>query len=125
MKHGLSYVQMKNVAGNFVSPSDENVSAAAINAKWDESNGFNVVMTDQPGATSWPMSFASFVLVRKISSDPERSREMLKYFKYSLRYGGLKAVEYDYTPLPEAVTAIVRASWNNIVDDKGVPIYKD
>lgn len=125
MKHGLSYVQMKNLAGNFVSPSDENVSAAAINAKWDESNGFNVVMTDQPGATSWPMSFASFVLVRRQSPDPERSREMLKYFKYSLRYGGLKAVEYDFTPLPEAVTSIIRASWNNIVDDKGVPVYKD
>jgi phosphate transport system substrate-binding protein len=125
MKQGLSYVQLKNQAGNFVSPSDENVSAAAVNAKWDESNGFNVVMTDQPGATSWPMSFASFVLVRKQSADPERSREMLKYFKYSLRYGGLKAVEYDYTPLPEEVTSIVRASWNNIVDEKGQPVFKD
>lgn len=125
MKHGLSYVQLKNQAGNFISPSYENVAAAADSAKWDVTNGFNEVLTDQPGASSWPMSFASFVLVRKQSASPERTRDMLKYFKYSLRYGGLKAVEYDYIPLPEAVTATVRASWSAIVDDKGIPVYKD
>ena len=125
MKHGLSYVQLKNLAGNFISPSYENVAAAASNARWDQSNGFNEVLTDQPGATSWPMSFASFVLVRKQSSTPERSREMLKYFKYSLRYGGLKAIENEYIPLPDGVTSIVRTSWGAIVDDKGVPVYKE
>jgi phosphate transport system substrate-binding protein len=125
MKHGLSYTQLKNQAGNFISHSFENVAAAAGNAKWDESNGFNVVLTDQPGATSWPMSFASYVLVRKQSANAERSKEMLKYFKYNLRYGGLKAIEYDYIPMPEEVTATVRASWSGIVDDKGVSIYKN
>jgi phosphate transport system substrate-binding protein len=125
MKHGLSYVQMKNQAGIFVSPSFDNVAAAAANATWDVSNGFNVVLTDQPGASSWPMSFASFLLVRKQSATPERSKELLKFFKYNLRYGGLKAIENDHIPLPEDVTAIVRASWVGIVDDKGVPVYKD
>jgi phosphate transport system substrate-binding protein len=125
MKHGLSYVQLKNQAGNFVSPSFDNVAAAAANAKWDVSNGFNVVLTDQPGATSWPMSFASFLLVRKQSDTPERRRELLKFFKYNFRYGGLKAIENDHIPLPEDVTTTVRASWSGFVDDKGVPVYKD
>ena len=125
LKNKLSYVQMKNKAGNFVSPSDENVSAAAVNAKWDESTGFDVVLSDQPGATSWPITSASFVLVRKLSEQPERSREILKYFKYSLRYGGLKAVQYDFIPLPESVTSVVRSSWKSIVDEKGEPVFKD
>lgn len=125
MKHSLSYVQLKNQAGNFISPSFDNVIAAAANAKWDVSNGFNVVLTDQPGASTWPMSFASFLLVRKQSATPERSRELLKFFKYNFRHGGLKAYEYEYIPLPEEVTATVRASWGGIVDDKGVPVYKD
>lgn len=125
MKNGLAYVQMKNKAGKFISPSDENISAAAVHAKWDESNGFGVVLTDQPGANSWPLSMASFVLVRKLSENPERSREVLKYFKYSLRYGGLKAIQYDYIPLPEAVISVVRASWDGIVDDKGMALLKD
>jgi phosphate transport system substrate-binding protein len=125
MKYKLSYVKIKNKAGNFISPSDENVSAAAVNAKWDESDGFDVVLTDQPGATSWPMSNTSFILMRKLSENPERSREVLKYFKYSLRYGGLQAVQFDYIPLPDSVTSIVRASWNSVVDEKGVPVLKD
>lgn len=125
MKHGLAYVQLKNKAGNFISPSDENISAAAVNAKWEESNGMDIVLTDQSGPSSWPLSMASFALVRKVSDNPERSREVLKYFKYSLRYGGLKAVQYDYIPLPDSVRNVVRASWRNIVDEKGVPVFKD
>ena len=125
MKNGLVYVQMKNKAGLFISPSDENISAAAVNASWDESNGFDVVLTDQPGASSWPLSMASFALINKVSAHPERTREILKYFKYSLRYGGLKAVQYDYIPLPDAVSSVVRAGWANIVDEKGVPVFKD
>jgi len=125
MKNGMAYVQMKNKAGNFVSPSDENVSAAAEKATWDESTGFNVVLSDQPGATSWPITNASFVLMLKTSVHPERSREVLKYFKYSLRYGGLKAVEHDYIALPASVAAVVHSSWKSLVDDKGEPVLKD
>ena len=125
MENKLAYTQMKNKAGNFVSPSDENISAAAENATWDPSTGFDVVLSEQPGATSWPITSASFVLIRKISENPERSREVLKYFKYSLRYGGLKAVQHDYIPLPEAITTIVRSSWKSIVDANGEPVLKE
>jgi phosphate transport system substrate-binding protein len=125
MKNRLTYVQLKNNAGKYVSPSDENISAAAINAKWDESNGFEVVLTDQPGDTSWPLCFASYVLMPKVSTHPESSRELLKYFKYSLRYGGLKAVQFDFIPLPEAVRSIITPSWNSIVDEQGQPILKN
>jgi len=125
MKAGLSYVQLKNKAGNYVSPSDENVSSAASNAKWDESNGFGVVLTDQSGPSSWPLSMASFALFHKVADNPERTREAIKYFKYSLRYGGLKAVQYDYVPLPDSVRAVVRPSWGSIVDDKGTKIIKE
>lgn len=125
MKNGLSYTQLKNKAGKFVSPSDENISAAAENANWDANNGFAVVLTDQPGANSWPLSMASYALMSKNPEDAERSREALRYFKYSLRYGGLKAIQYDYIPLPESVKTKVRSSWNVIVDSKGGPVLKD
>ena len=125
MKNGLNYVQMKNRAGKFISPSDENISASAINANWDEGNGFDVVLTDQPGANSWPLSMASYALLHKVSEHPERTRETLKYFKYSLRYGGLNAVQHDFIPLPGSVQSVVRASWKNIVDESGVPVLKE
>jgi len=125
MKNRLSYAQLRNQSGKFISPSDENISAAAENAKWDESNGLDVVLTDQPGASSWPLSMASYALMRKVSEQPERSREVLNYFKYSLRYGALRAVQNDFIPLPESVTAVVRSSWKAVVDNKGVPVLKN
>jgi len=125
MKNGLAYAQLKNKAGNFISPSDENISAAAENAKWEESIGMDIVLTDQPGESSWPLSMASFALIQKVSEQPERTREVLKYFKYSLRYGGLKAVQFDYIPLPDSVRNVVRANWNKVVDSKGNPVFKD
>ncbi len=124
MKNKLAYVQLRNQAGNFVSPGDDNISASAENAKWDESSGLDVVLTDQPGAQSWPLTFASYALVHKVSENSERTRELLKFFKYSIRYGGLKAVQNDFTPLPDSVKPVVHSIWKNIVDDKGVPVYK-
>ena len=125
MKSGLAYAQLKNKSGQFISPSDENISAAAENAKWDVSNGFDVVLTDQPGENSWPLSNASYALVHKVSAHPERSRVVLKYFKYNLRHGGLKAVQQDFIPLPESVSKVVRASWSGIVNESGVAVLKD
>lgn len=125
MKAKLSYAQLKNQEGNFVSPGDDNISASAENAKWDEGNGLDVVLTDQPGAHSWPLSFASYALVHRVSENPERTRELLKFFKYSIRYGGLKAVQNDFIPLPESVKPVVHSTWKSIVDDKGVPVYKN
>lgn len=131
MRYKLPYAKLKNKAGNFVSPSDENVSAAAVNAKWDESNGFDVILSDQPGATTWPMTNTMFIVMRKVSEDPERSREVLKFFKFSLRFSDLQVVQHDYIPLPKSVTSMVRAGTfvktglNSVVDEKGVPVLMD
>lgn len=125
MKNGLVYAQLKTKSGTFLSPSDENISAAAENAIWSEADGFDVVLTNQPGATSWPLSFASFLLMHKTSDNPERTRELLKYLKYSLRYGGLKAVQYDYIPLPDVVRAVITSSFSKITDSHGVAILKN
>lgn len=124
LKHSMSYAQLRNKAGKFVSPSDENVEAAAENADWNVSNGFAVVLTEQPGENSWPLSMAAYALMLKNPEYPERSKEVLKYFKYSLRYGKLKAVQNDYIALPDSVRTKVDASWESIVDAQGVPLLK-
>ncbi|MGV8934357.1 MAG: phosphate ABC transporter substrate-binding protein PstS [Gallionellaceae bacterium] len=124
MKNKLNYTKMKTKSGNFISPSDENISAAAVNATWDSSNGFDVRLTDQPGNDSWPLSFASFVLMKKESPRPEHSKELLQFFKYSLRYGGLKAIQYDYIPLPDSVRESISSALGSVVDEKGVPLLK-
>jgi phosphate transport system substrate-binding protein len=124
LKNELSYVKLKNKAGNFVSPSDESIGAAAENALWDEKNGFDVVLTDQPGANSWPMSNASFFLVRKGSSEYESTRDVLKYFRYNLRFGSVVAIQNNFTPLPDAVVPAISAVIKS-KDENGVSTLKD
>ena len=116
IKHGLAYVQMKNKAGNFVSPSDENISAAAANTNWDANDGFNVILTDQSGVNTWPISMTSFILIRKSGEHTERNKELMKYIKYSLRNGGLKAFQINYIPLPEKVSSLVRTNMDSMAN---------
>lgn len=123
MKNKLSYIKMKNRDGNYISPSDENISEAAVNAKWNETNGFDVVLTDQPGASSWPLSMASYVLLHKVSEHPEKTKELLKYFKYSLRFGGLLAIQNDYVPVPDSLRGVIQSSWEQVVDAKGNKVF--
>ncbi len=125
MKNKLNYAKMKTKSGTFISPSDENISAAAVNATWDQSNGFDVRLTDQPGNDSWPLSFASYILMKKASPRPEQGKELLTYFKYSLRYGGLKAIQYDYIPLPDSVRNSISSALNSVVDENGVSLLKN
>lgn len=123
IKSGLPYVHLKNPAGYFVGPSDENIIAASINAKWDAQSEFNESLSDQPGMTSWPMTNTSFVLVRKVSARPEQTKLVLNFFKSSLKTGALNAVAADYVPLPHAVRLRVMESWKGVTDTSGTPIF--
>jgi len=124
-QHELAYVKLKNKAGNFVSPSNENIGAAAANAIWDEQNGFDVVLTDQPGGNSWPMSNASFLLVRKAGTEHDHTKDALNFFRYSLRYGSLLALQNNFVPLPDSVIPSITAILKNAVDDNRVSMIKN
>ena len=124
MKNGLNYAQVRNKAGKYVSPGDLNISAAAENAKWDESKGFDVVLTDQPGETTWPLTFADFVIMRKVSPRQAQSKDVLTFFKYNLKNSGLRAFKNDFIPLPDSVIKIIVPSLSSIVDEQGVQILK-
>lgn len=117
IKNDLAYVKLKNKAGNFVSPSDESISEAAANAVWDEKNGFDVVLTDEPGKNSWPMSNASFFLVRNDSLGQARTREVIKYFRQGLRYGGLLASQNNFTHMPASVVFAISTNLKSLGND--------
>jgi phosphate transport system substrate-binding protein len=124
IKNGLKYVRLKNREGEFIKPSPDSIAAAARNATWAADNGFYNELTDGAGTGTWPMTSASFVLLRKVSDKPEHSREALKFFNWVLRVGQLSAIQGDFMPLPDAVSATVRSSWKGIVDQKGVPVWQ-
>ncbi|AOU98389.1 phosphate ABC transporter substrate-binding protein PstS [Acidihalobacter yilgarnensis] len=111
LQNKMNYVRLKNLDGEYVSPTAENFQAAAAGADWQHAPGFYMVLTDQPGAKSWPITGASFILVYKQADKPEVTKAVLKFFDWSYRHGQTMAEKLDYVPMPEKVVKMVEATW--------------
>jgi phosphate transport system substrate-binding protein len=118
----MSHTKVINKAGKAVEPGLASFQAAAANAKWDSVPGMGVIITDQPGDTSWPVAGATFILMHKVPSNVEDAKTALKFFDWAYTKGGEMASELDYVPMPEAVTAQVKKEWSKIVGADGKPI---
>ena len=126
-KTGMNMVQVKNREGRFIAPSAPAFKAAAAYAKWDATpTGFYEILTDQPGATTWPISGATFILMHKVQDKPEEGRAVLRFFGWAYANGNDMASELGYVPLPETVHNRVRAAWYaQIKDADGKPVCAD
>ena len=117
-------VSMINKDGQTVEPNSTSFQAAAASAKWDKADGFHVILTDQPGAASWPIAGATFILIHKQPKEPAAANEALKFFAWAYAKGDKMAEELDYVPLPKNVTAEIEKVWaTEIKDASGKPLY--
>jgi phosphate transport system substrate-binding protein len=123
-KNKMSHTQLKNKDGNFLQPDDDFFKAAAANAEWTKTPGFGVVLTDQAGKNSWPITGVSFILMHKVQADAAKGKEVIKFFDWAYKNGGAAATELDYVPLPASVVKLVQDSWKaNLKDASGKAIY--
>lgn len=114
----MNYCDLINSAGKSVAPSAESFQAAAASADWSHAPGYYLILTDQPGAGSWPITGASFILVYSTPPDTAATGAALKFFDWAYRNGGKMAADLDYVPLPESLIKQVRATWK--AEIKGV-----
>jgi phosphate transport system substrate-binding protein len=119
----LSYGLMQNKAGKFVQPEIPAFMAAAAGADWKSVPGMGVVLTDQPGDKSWPITGASFILLHARQDKPEAGQEVLKFFAWSYKNGQKMAEELDYVPMPDNVVKEIEASWKMVTDASGKGVY--
>jgi len=110
----LAYTKLKNREGQTVTANMESFQSSAANADWDHADHFYMILTDQPGARSWPIENPTFILMYKSPSDPAASAEALKFFKWAYEKGDGMAKSLDYIPLPESVVKKIEASWKGI-----------
>jgi phosphate transport system substrate-binding protein len=108
----LTYAAMINKAGKTVQPTVEAFQAAASNADWTHAPGFYVILTDQPGEKSWPITASTFILMHKEPADKAASSEALKFFKWAFEKGGKMAEELDYIPMPDNVVKLIEKTWS-------------
>ncbi|MGH6828417.1 MAG: phosphate ABC transporter substrate-binding protein PstS [Rhizomicrobium sp.] len=120
----LAYASMQNHDGRFIAPTAASFAAAAAAADWSHAPGFYLLLLDQPGANSWPITGATFILMDKRQSDPARAAGVLKFFDWAYRNGDRLAAGLGYVPLPAGVKTLVRRAWaSEIAGPEAKPVY--
>jgi len=114
----MAYTSMKNRAGHFVEPNLETFQAAAASADWSTAKDFFLVITDAPGANSWPIAASSFVLMYKEPRDVAHSKTALDFFKWALEKGQPQAKALDYVALPDPLVKQIEAYWASTIKIK-------
>jgi phosphate transport system substrate-binding protein len=109
----LTFAALINKAGKTVQPTIAAFQAAASNADWAKAPGYYVILTDQPGETSWPITAATFILMHKEPTDKAASAEAVKFFKWAFAKGDKMAEELDYIPMPEPVVKLIEKTWSS------------
>ncbi len=113
----MTYAQLQNAAGTFVSPDDTAFKAAAAAADWNKS--FYQVLTNQADKGAWPITGATFILMHKVQDKPANATTVLKFFDWAYKSGDKTADDLDYVPMPDAVKATIAKSWGDVKDASG------
>lgn len=116
----MSYALLQNAAGNFVAPEEDAFKAAAAGAVWPKS--FYLILTNQPGAATWPITNPTFILMHKAQDNNVNATTSLKFFDWVYKNGDKTAGDLDYVSLPDTVKDTVRKSWSDIKDAAGKPV---
>jgi phosphate transport system substrate-binding protein len=119
---GMTYARMVNHDGKLVAPEAKAFQAAAANADWAKAPGYYLILTDQPGALSWPITGASFILVHADSKDGTVA-SALKFFNWGFRNGTKLAEDLDYVPLPDKVIMQIEKTWSDALKINGKPAW--
>jgi phosphate transport system substrate-binding protein len=123
-KNRMAHTQLQNREGAFLQPDDAAFKAAAASADWAKAPGFGVVLTDQPGKASWPITGASYIIMYKAQADAAKGKEVLKFFDWAYKNGDAAAADLDYVPMPDAVTKLVQDAWRaNVKDAAGKAVW--
>ena len=113
IQNKMTYGQVQNSTGAFVTPEAANFQAAAASADWAKADSYYLVITNAPGANAYPISATVFIIMYKTPKDAARSGAAIEFFRWALEKGQDQAAKLDYVPLPTALVTQVEASWKS------------
>jgi phosphate transport system substrate-binding protein len=120
---GMATVQLKNADGQWAKPSLESFGAAAAKATWNAADGFATILVNEPGAQSWPIAGASFILMPKDQADADKAKTLLSFFDWCYKNGTTIAQSLDYVPVPDSVVTLVEAQWTKDITVSGTAVW--
>jgi phosphate transport system substrate-binding protein len=124
LQNHLVHTKLVNREGSVLEPSSAVFQAAAANADWEKAPGFYLILTDQPGKQSWPITGATFILMHKHQDKPETAKQVLAFFDWAYHHGQQMAASLDYIPMPDNVVKTIEESWKTIVGPNGKPVWQ-
>ncbi|MBM3607294.1 MAG: phosphate ABC transporter substrate-binding protein PstS [Alphaproteobacteria bacterium] len=110
-QNNLTYASMINAAGKRVNAGVPSFQAAAANADWAGTPGFRVILTQQPGDASWPVTAATFILMHAKPADKKAAAAALRFFNWAFEKGDKMAEDLDYIPMPQSVVDLIKKTW--------------
>jgi phosphate transport system substrate-binding protein len=119
----MTYTQVQNKEGVFVLPKKAAFQAAAAYADWAAAPAFFLMLTDQPGNLSWPITGSVFILMYKVQNKPENGKTALQFFDWVYSDGKLLAEGLDYVPMPANVVKLVESTWTQIKGADNQPVW--
>jgi phosphate transport system substrate-binding protein len=120
----LTFTKMINKDGKAVAPTSATFQAAAANADWNSVPGYGVLLANQAGAESWPMTAPTWILLYKKPQDAAATAEALKFFAWAYDKGDKMAEDLDYIPMPQNVVDSVKKTWaTEVKDASGKPLF--
>src|SRR6201987_1734765 len=123
LQNKLVHTKLVNHEGATLEPGSKVFQAAAANADWKSSPGFYLILTNQPGKETWPITGATFILMHKKQDHPEKAKAVLAFFDWAYKNGGHAAESLDSIPTPTKPAAIFGESWKQIVGPAGKPVW--
>jgi phosphate transport system substrate-binding protein len=123
LQNKMTYTELQNAAGNFVSPTSAAFQAAAANADWNSAPGLYMVLTAQPGKDSWPITGATFILFHKAQTDAAKAKAVLSFWAWCYANGQKMAEDLDYVPMPKNVADLVEAKWHAEIRAGGQAVW--
>jgi phosphate transport system substrate-binding protein len=113
MKNNMTFVALKNKAGNFVLPSQKTIADAAGGADFSVS-GMAPDLIDQGHPNAWPITTATFVVAYEKGADPARQKAVVDFFTWSLNNGQKMAEDLGFVALPPNVVKMVEKEMTRI-----------
>jgi phosphate transport system substrate-binding protein len=110
LANSFTYASVKNKEGKYVEPSLEATAAAGENADPPEDLRFATI--NAPGATSYPISAVTFLLVyqdpcKAQGMDANKAKALVSWLKWGESSGQDVAKQLQYAPLPDALKSKV------------------
>ncbi len=124
LQNKMAHVLLKNRDARFVAPTAESFQAAAAHADWANAAGYYMVLTDQPGQESWPITGASFILLHREQQDGAEAKQLLEFFAWCFRNGRAQALALHYIPMPENVVGLIERTWAEEIRSGGQTLWR-